>query len=338
MNYITALPGPILVLGSSGFIGANLFRAIFAERKDVLGTSASYEPWRLEGCYAENSLDMCISPIPEHLRQVFEYGPDWYRGKFKTVFNCLAHGAYPWQTDVASIYNVNFDLTRRIVELCKQHQVTAYVHAGSSSEYGANADSPPEDSECWPNSHYAVSKAAASALLRYEGKHNNFPCYNLRLYSVFGPYENSKRLIPQVLQKGLEGTYPSFVDPDITRDFIYVDDVVLAFVDAALLASMGFGALVHDYGVSINIGTGVATTIREVAEASRDMFCIDAPPTYDMPARDWDTVRGHNRWVADRSLAELMLGWMPSFGFRQGLMKTHQWAERNGGFGPSKAT
>ena len=42
------------------------------------------------------------------------------------------------------------------------------------------------------------------------------------------------RLIPNVIKSGLADAYPPFVDPDISRDFVYVDDVTEAFVDAIL--------------------------------------------------------------------------------------------------------
>ena len=50
------------------------------------------------------------------------------------------------------------------------------------------------------------------------------PCANLRLYSVYGPLEDSSRLIPNLIRCGSEGGYPEFVHPEISRDFIYVED------------------------------------------------------------------------------------------------------------------
>ena len=54
-----------------------------------------------------------------------------------------------------------------------------------------------------------MSKVAAANLIYYYGKRKRFPCANLRLYSVFGPLEDSSRLIPNVIRHGLEGTIPS---------------------------------------------------------------------------------------------------------------------------------
>ena len=140
------------------------------------------------------------------------------------------------------------------------------MHAGSSSEYGDNAAGPREHDPTAPNSDYAVSKVAAANLIYYYGKRKHFPCANLRLYSVFGPLEDSSRLIPNLIRRGLEGNYPDFVNPAVSRDFIYVDDVTEAFVDTALNLSPA------DYGESFNIGTGRKTTIGEVAAMARKLF------------------------------------------------------------------
>ena len=109
-------------------------------------------------------------------------------------------------------------------------EIAAYVHAGTSSEYGLNSNRPSEDSVLRPNSHYAVSKAAAASLISYYGVVERMPVVNLRLYSAYGPWEDSSRLIPQVCLRSLEGSLPTLAGPEVTRDFVHVDDVVHAFV------------------------------------------------------------------------------------------------------------
>src|SRR5262249_42013505 len=144
--------------------------------------------------------------------------------------------------------------------------IACYVHAGSSSEYGDNAAGPRESDPPAPNSDYAVSKVAAANLIHFYGRRKKFPRVNLRLYPVYGPLEDSSRLIPNVVRYGTQNKYPEFVNPAISRDFVYVDDVTEAFLDAALNLEE------PDYGESFNVGTGRKTTIGEVAGAARDLF------------------------------------------------------------------
>ena len=78
-----------------------------------------------------------------------------------------------------------------------------------------------------PNSQYAISKAAASNAITFYGKIKKFPVVNLRLYSVYGPYEDSSRLMPVLCEKALEKSL-QFADKEVSRDFIYV--VVLMLI------------------------------------------------------------------------------------------------------------
>ena len=137
----------------------------------------------------------------------------WGSLKPRTVFNCVAYGAYSFETDSRLIYNTNFLLVTRLLARLQSLSIACYVHAGSSSEYGDKAAGPREDDPMAPNSDYAVSKVATANLLYYYGKRKQFPCANLRLYSVYGPLEDSSRLIPAVISSGLEVLTPSLSTP-----------------------------------------------------------------------------------------------------------------------------
>ena len=307
---IRRLQGPILVLGASGFVGANLFRTLLRVRRDVVGTTSRTPAWRLEGLDAEKVrvVDLLVDPNVDALLN--EVNP-------KLVFNCVAYGAYSFEVEGQLIYQTNFNFVSRLVQRLAGRQVAGYVHAGSSSEYGDNASRPPETAPTLPNSDYAVSKVATANLLHYWGQRRNFPCCNLRLYSVYGPLEDSSRLVPNVIRRGREKAYPPLVDPNISRDFVYVDDVTRAFVLAALNLTE------QDYGGSFNIGTGTKTTIGDVAEAARRVFGIEESPQFTMPGRKWDVAD----WYADATKARQRLGWTPGVSFDDGLRRTADWYE-----------
>ncbi len=307
---IRRLQGPILVLGGSGFVGGALMRLLLRFREDVFGTTARLPAWRLEGLPPTHILTGDLL-IDSHIDLVLDVA------KPRTIFDCIAYGAYSFETSAALIYQTNFQLATRLLERLDASRIACYVHAGSSSEYGDNAAGPAEDSLPAPNSAYAVSKVAAANLLLYHGKRKKLPCVNLRLYSVYGPLEDASRLIPNVIRHGTLGRYPEFVSPDISRDFVFVDDVCEAFIDAAL------NLREEDFGESFNIGTGARTTIADVASVSRDLFKIEAPPQFTMPSRQWDIAV----WYANIEKAKARLGWAPRTSLRAGLLKTIAWYE-----------
>ncbi|MFM9009982.1 MAG: NAD-dependent epimerase/dehydratase family protein [Planctomycetota bacterium] len=305
---IRRLQGPILILGGSGFVGASLFRVLAAVRQDVYATATRLPAWRLEGVAAAQVkvADLLVDSNLDRLLD--EVRP-------RTVFDCVAYGGYSFQEDSGLIYATNFDFVTRLVPRLIARGVDRYVHAGSSSEYGDNSAGPAETAPAAPNSDYAVSKVAAAQFLSMVGRKRRFPCCNLRLYSVYGPLEDASRLMPTLVARCLEGGLPEFVRPDVSRDFLYVDDASEAFVDAAL------NLREEDYGESFNVGTGRKTTIGELASGAKQEFGVTAEPVFTMPDRRWDV----EEWYASADRARERLGWEPRTDLRTGLRRMAEW-------------
>ncbi len=306
---IKGLKGPIAVVGASGFLGANVFRALMQVRDDVVGTIFSGESWRLEGVPTQNKT---------HLNLLDPISLNAFLARFDplTIFDCSSFGAYSFERDWERIHATNYSTLIRILEILSKRELAAYIHSGSSSEYGSNATAPEESAVLLPNSHYAVSKAAASMALSYFGKTAGMPVANLRLYSIYGPYEDSSRLIPVLCEKSLRGELPLFASKKISRDFIHVDDVVEAFVDTAV--RMGDGIR----GESFNIGTGRKTSLEILAQTACKIFEIPKTPEFDPGVgRAWDV----EDWFADPAKAANLLGWKSRIGLEEGLASTREW-------------
>ncbi|NEU10822.1 NAD-dependent epimerase/dehydratase family protein [Methylobacterium sp. BTF04] len=308
--WIGTLKGPIAVLGAGGFVGSNLFRHLLAQRSDVFAIVRNLPAPRLRDIDPAQLLEVDLTDLSAARNFVDSIRP-------ATVFDCVAYGAYSFEDDADLIYRTNFTALVNLVELLAlSGGLAAFVHAGSSSEYGSNSAAPAEDAGLSPNSPYAVSKAAAGHYLAYAGKTRHLPVVNLRLYSVYGPFEDASRLIPALVSRGLAGTYPDFVNPGIARDFVYVDDVCDAFVRAAAKMSLDL------YGESFNIGSGIETTIRDLADIARSVFTLaDTPRFGAMPERRWDLTR----WQANPAKAERLLGWRARTPLSEGLAHMGAW-------------
>lgn len=308
-DWVRALRGPILVLGAGGFVGANLLRRLLKYREDVFGVVRTLPAWRLDGIDRRHILEADLIDLAATRNLVANVRPS-------TIFDCIAYGAYSFETDQELIYRTNFTALVQLMELLADTGFTAFVHAGSSSEYGTNSAGPLEEASLQPNSHYSVSKAAASNYISYIGNIRRLPVLNLRLYSVYGPLEDLSRLIPNLVAKGLKGAFPPLVDPDTSRDFVYIDDVCDAFVHAAARLTPDI------YGQAFNIGTGRATTIREVARVAGDVFAIRAEPIFgSMAGRSWDLPD----WYAAPGKAERLLNWTAKTDLATGLKLTSEW-------------
>jgi nucleoside-diphosphate-sugar epimerase/glycosyltransferase involved in cell wall biosynthesis len=309
--YINGLQGPLLVLGASGFVGANLFNLISSVRSDVYAVVRREKNWRLTDVADEKVFVADLTDLAAVKNLIDTTEP-------KTIFDCIAYGAYAFEEDASLIYQTNFQSIVNFVELLAHKSIAAYVHAGSSSEYGTNCTAPREDSLCEPNSPYAVSKVAVANYLRYMGKRRSLPCVNLRLYSVYGPLEDTSRLMPNVVRNAITGHLPPLVGSQISRDFVHVHDVCAAFVMAAARMHPGL------YGESFNIGTGIKTTISELAKITCAVFSIAEEPKFGvMDNRNWDL----EDWYSDPRKAFEQLGWQSQIPLDEGLRSMVPWMQ-----------
>ena len=310
---IKQLKGPIFVFGSSGFIGANLVNEISLVRNDYFAlTHDARSAWRLKLLnIPENNILHCDITSIISVSNVFDlYKP-------KTIFNLAAYGAYSKQSDVSLIYETNVNGTVNILENCSK--ISAYVHAGSSSEYGTNSNAPKEEDKLIPNSHYSSSKISASYIIKYYADIKKIPAINLRLYSVYGPWEEPDRLFPILIEKARNNTFPNLVEKDISRDFVYVTDVVEAFIDSA----NNMNEIIA--GNSYNICTGVKTTLENLVELIIKEFNISETPSWgEMQNRSWDL----KDWYGNPQKSNNELKWVAKTSLIEGIKITNNWHTR----------
>lgn len=307
---VKKLAGPILVVGVSGFIGAKFYFSLSRIREDVYACSRNPQnSWRLMNTASDKIFNADITDY-DGLKRIMD------KIKPMTVFNLAAYGAYARQTDVKRIHETNYMGTLNLLRAMADLGCSAFVHAGTSSEYGLNCEFSNESSELIPNSNYSVAKASSSYIIKYYGKILNFPCVNARIYSVYGPWEEKDRLIPSLIVNGLHGKYPNLVNKNISRDFIYIDDCNEALVKAALTICR------TNPGMSVNIATGMKTTLEEVALAAKKVFNIKEEPVFGtMANRKWDL----SNWYGDPALALKLMGWKYRTSFEEGLKLNVEW-------------
>src|SRR5712692_992177 len=300
----------VAVTGGTGFVGANVARRLINDGHDVhLLVRPGFSSWRIATILPDVELHEVRFDDPEAVdTAVSAIRPEW-------LFHLAASGAYSWQNDLDHMLHTNVLGTANLVEACLRAGTESFVNAGSSSEYGlvdrpATEDDPPE-----PNSHYAVTKASATLFCQYSGRRSGMNIPTLRLYSIYGPFEEPRRLMPTLVVHGLHGRLPPLVHPDTARDFVHVDDAVDAFLRAA-------GRSGGDPGAVYNVASGVQTTIRDVVELVRTELDLDVEPEWaSMEQRSWDT----DVWVGDPRKSQRELGWRPLVGLKEGLASFTAW-------------
>jgi UDP-glucose 4-epimerase len=302
----------VLVTGGAGFVGANLIRRLILDGHDVhalLTPGRSY--WRLQdiiGAYTPHHIDLAdlrgVTSLLTDLR------PQW-------IFHLATYGAYPTQNDFDLALRTNVVAAAGFVQAALRVGCASLVVAGSSSEYGTK-DRPPRESDGLdPLSYYAATKAAATILCRQLARSYSANLVVLRLYSVFGPFEEPTRLIPSIIAESWNGRLPPLVSPDAAHDFVFVGDVVDAFLRCAEQTT-------HTPGAIYNVATGTQLSLREVVGIARSVLNVAAEPDWgSMPSRPWDS----SIWRGDSSSLQRRTGWRPSLTFEEGLTLTAEWFE-----------
>lgn len=306
----------VIITGATGFVGANLVRRLLQDGHEIhLLVRQGFNIWRIEAVRSDVQLhEIDFGDTDTLARIVAKIQPAW-------VFHLAAHGAYSSQTNLHQIVQTNVIGTINLVEACLRTGFEAFVNTGSSSEYGFKAHAPSETEWLEPNSHYAVTKASATLFCRYTAQSQHVHIPTLRLYSVYGAYEEPTRLMPTLIVRGLKGELPPLVNPDIARDYVYVEDVNDAYLLAATQPNQELGAV-------YNVGSGVQTSLREVVDVARQVMGIATEPIWgSMPNRHWDT----NVWVSDNRRIQDELGWRSRHTFEQGFRLMVDWLRDNPG-------
>jgi nucleoside-diphosphate-sugar epimerase len=299
-----------IITGASGFVGANLARRLLGEGHEVhLLLRPGYASWRIEDL-RKNVLIYEVDLVDaERLDQTLRVI------RPEVIFHLAAYGTYASQTDIRQMIQTNIAGTANLVEAALKVGFESFVNTGTSSEYGFKSYAPCEDSLIEPNSAYAVTKASATLFCQYVAHKHKVNLSTLRLYSVYGPYEEPTRLVPELILHGQRGTLPPLANPTAAHDFVYIDDVCNAYLLAAGRSGARFGEI-------YNVGTGTQTTLREVVEIARKVMTITAQPKWDsMPERLGDT----ESWVANPRKIQVEMGWFPQNTFEQGFSRTIKW-------------
>jgi dolichol-phosphate mannosyltransferase len=303
-----------IITGATGFVGANLARRLLCDGHEVhLLVRREHCSWRIEHIRDQIQMHEIDFQDADSVNCIVaKIKPNW-------IFHLATYGAYSSQEDVDTIYKTNLFGTINLLNACCRTGFESFVNTGSSSEYGLKSNAPAEDEILEPNSNYAIAKAAATHFCQYTANKHQLNIPTLRLYSVYGPYEEPSRLIPSLVKYGFIGSLPPLVDPKISRDFVYIDDVCDAFILAAKMTSKSYGAI-------FNVGTGIQTSLEDLVALTRRLFNIDQIPKWgSMPNRLWDTTN----WQANINKIESELEWSPKYTLQSGFSETIKWHANN---------
>jgi nucleoside-diphosphate-sugar epimerase len=299
----------ILVTGATGFIGACLTRRLLYHGHEVhIFTRLESNRWRI--------FDL-IPHLEEHnvdLRDGDRVETQINRVRPEVIFHLATYGGFASQNETSAIICSNFNGTINLLKACIRAGFELFVNTGSSSEYGIKSEPMTESDLLEPLNDYGVAKAAATLYCRSEAVRLKLPLVTFRLFSPYGPWDDPKRLIPYTLSILLRKESPRLANPAAVRDFIFIDDVIAAYM-RALTGSITPGEI-------YNVGTGRQHSIAEVVGVICELVQGISNPCWGVR----DVQRPEPAiWVADVRKITAALDWAPLITLKDGLTRTAEW-------------
>jgi UDP-glucose 4-epimerase len=243
-----------LVTGGAGFIGSHLVDALLARGDEVsvvdhlerhAGVASQARVFRAD-----------VSDVGATVEAFREARPE-------VVFHLAAQIDVRWSVaDPSRDAHVNIGGTAAVLEAARDSGVRRAVLASTAAVYGDPSSIPtPEDAPLRPLSPYGAGKAAAETYLELFTRLHGISTVSLRMANVYGPRQNphgEAGVVAIFCGAAASGRPVSrYGDGRQTRDFVFVADVVSAFVAAGS----------SDAGGAFNVSTGRETSLVELEEA-----------------------------------------------------------------------
>jgi UDP-glucose 4-epimerase len=301
-----------LVTGAAGFIGSTLVDRLRADRHTVVGLDnfATGRATNLEHLTDDPEFFFVEADIvsADLAAILHEHQPE-------VVFHLAAQiDVRHSVADPAFDASVNVVGTVRLAEAARGAGVRKIVHTSSGgSIYGTPPRYPTsEDTATDPASPYAAGKVAGEIYLNAFRHLYGLECTHIAPANVYGPRQDphGEAGVVAIFAQALLSGRPTkvFGDGSHTRDYVFVDDVVDAFVKAC--GSVGGGQ-------RFNIATGVETSDRQLHTALAAAAGAPDDPQF-APPRLGDLQRS----CLDIGQADHALGWRPQIQLDEGLRRT----------------
>jgi len=306
----------ILVTGSTGFVGSNLLRRLVNDGGNEIHVfiRKSSNLWRIQDII--DNVNVHVTDLKERnmvQQEVSKIRPD-------LVFHCATYGAYPSQKDNVEIITTDFIGTVNLLDACIEQGFGVFINVGSSSEYGLKDREMNETDFPDPINTYGVAKLASTYYCRMSAMKYQLPIVTLRIFSAYGYYEERSRLIPYLVTSMLTDKKINLASPNAVRDYVFIEDIIDAFLLVAELAEK------LDFGTILNVGTGTDTKVTEVFNILKQITGYTQEPEINGIPRDSDVAQV---WRANNSKIRNIIGWEPRNDLTTGLRKTVDWFKHN---------
>lgn len=311
----------VLVTGAGGFIGSHLVEYLVEQgaRVRAFVKYNSRNDWGLLEFIPEEKLAN-VEVIMGDLRDS-DAVRDAADG-IQVIFHLGSLIAIPYSyIHPREAIETNIVGTLNVMVAARERDSEKVVHTSTSEVYGTARYVPMDEGHpLQGQSPYSASKIGADAIAESFFRSFDVPVATIRPFNTFGPRQSARAVIPTIITQALtkDEIYLGSLHP--TRDFTYVEDVVVAFVKVA--------ESTNSAGEVINIGSNFEISIEDISEKVVARVGGDKQILTD-PKRCRPVKSEVDRLWCDNSKAKRLLGWEPRIGFDEGLERTIEWITDN---------
>jgi UDP-glucose 4-epimerase len=287
----------ILVTGGTGFIGDALCRALAASGSRVVSVSRRAGISNTSVQYSQ--VDLADADATRNL--VRSVQPDY-------VFHLASY--VTGQTGVEHVLpslSANLLTTVHLMLALQESACRRMVLAGSLVEPDIGSN------ERVPTSPYSAAKWASSDYARMFHSLYKLPVAIARIFMVYGPGQDTSKLIPYVITSAMRGERPRISSGRRQIDWVYVDDVVRGLMQ--LVQAPGVD------GRTVDLGSGTLTTTTELVQRVCRLVGTGIDAEFaSIPDRPNEPLR-----VARVTETRQLIGWAPEVDLDSGLARTLAW-------------
>ena len=301
---------PILVTGAAGFVGSNLVKKLVSDGRAVAAlVRETTDLRRLDNI--RSKIDVVYADIEkreELKKKMKEMNPS---GIFHlAVSNMMSGVAAPPD----EVIRANVLGTVNLIDAANEVDYDFFIQTGSFLEYGIK-QRPVQETDCGdPLELQSITKLAATLYAAKTAKAQKKPIVTFRVFTPYGPGIQKGRLVYEVISRALKGEDIALTDPEVSRDFIYVEDLAELLIKGSEKARIYSGEI-------FNAGSGTATTLKELADIVLEMTGSKSEAKWGKPLVAYDA----KLWQADMAKTFSSFSWRPKHGIKDGLKLTVEW-------------
>jgi dTDP-glucose 4,6-dehydratase len=295
----------ILILGGTGFIGYHLAKEALRRGFQVSSVSKN-------------------KPLKKRYLKKVKYiiadlsNKNSFNKKIEYDFHYVVNLAgYVNHSDKIRTYKSHYLGCKNISNFFLNIKIKRFVQVGSSMEYGLAKSPQKENFKCKPKSIYGRAKFLSTNYLLNLFFKKKFPVTVVRLYQVYGPYQDLNRFIPIVINSCKNNRNFPCSHGRQYRDFLYIDDLIEAFF--LILKNP------KTEGEIFNIGLGKPLKVRGIIDKILGYYKSGNPQFGKIKLRKEEQMKIY----PDISKAKKFLKWKPKITFTKGLTKTIQYYNAN---------